>query len=338
MWATLGLAAPDITLYKRLLGDSRGDPTSLADELGIPLSDLHDSLARLDGLGLVLVRSDHVLVQHPSVTLEALIRRRRRALDDVQGLAPLLDRLYDVGRAEATTDGLVEVVRGGPEILGRLRGLLGRTRESLHLIDSPPYVSTPDPVLHDEETAAADRGVEIRTLVDFSAVDVPDHLSDLIRSVGEGQQVRLAHDVHPKMIISDARRALIPLAIDPAVGRPQVAVISHPELVAPLVRLFDTMFAAAFPLSEVLGSIESNRAVDTPPETGPHASPGASDPTLVKLLATGANDLAIARQLGISERTLRRRIVRLQDQFRAQSRFQLGVMIERSRHAAPPRG
>ncbi len=43
-------------------------------------------------------------------------------------------------------------------------------------------------------------------------------------------------------------------------------------------------------------------------------------------MSTGATDHAIARELGVSERTVHRRVARLQALLGAQSRFQLGVL------------
>ncbi|NUT90617.1 MAG: HTH domain-containing protein [Saccharothrix sp.] len=43
------------------------------------------------------------------------------------------------------------------------------------------------------------------------------------------------------------------------------------------------------------------------------------------LLATGATDRAIARELGVSTRTVHRKIARLQSLLGVRSRFQLGV-------------
>ncbi|GAA5143588.1 LuxR family transcriptional regulator [Nocardioides marinquilinus] len=326
VWRALGLDELDVGLYRRLLDEPGAGTDAHAAALGRAAPEVEASLARLDELGLVLVRAGHVVVHPPSAALAALAGRRRRVLDEAERLTPLLDRLYDAGRAETASDGLVEVVSGGPQIIARLRAMLGQTHESLLLVDSPPYVSSPDPVLHDEETAAAARGVVIRTLVDFSAVDVPDHLRDLVRSVEEGQQVRLAHQVSTKLVISDRRRALLPIAVDPELSRPQAAVVTHPELVGPLVQLFDLMFEQAFPLTEVLGEAGGADAVASQPAA-------LADPTLLRLLATGANDVAIARRLDVSERTLRRRIAGLQDRYRARSRFQLGVMVERERAA-----
>jgi DNA-binding NarL/FixJ family response regulator len=47
---------------------------------------------------------------------------------------------------------------------------------------------------------------------------------------------------------------------------------------------------------------------------------------LLRLMRTGAIDETIARELGVSLRTVHRRITRLQNLLGARSRFQLGVI------------
>lgn len=54
--------------------------------------------------------------------------------------------------------------------------------------------------------------------------------------------------------------------------------------------------------------------------------PTAATQRLLRLMRTGATDRAIARELGVSLRTLHRRIARLQSLLGVQSRFQLGVL------------
>lgn len=54
--------------------------------------------------------------------------------------------------------------------------------------------------------------------------------------------------------------------------------------------------------------------------------PTAATQRLLRLMRTGATDPAIARELGVSLRTLYRRIARLQSLLGVQSRFQLGVL------------
>jgi DNA-binding NarL/FixJ family response regulator len=54
--------------------------------------------------------------------------------------------------------------------------------------------------------------------------------------------------------------------------------------------------------------------------------PTSATRRLLRLMRTGAIDETIAREMGISLRTLHRRITRLQDLLGVRSRFQLGVI------------
>lgn len=54
--------------------------------------------------------------------------------------------------------------------------------------------------------------------------------------------------------------------------------------------------------------------------------PTAATRSLLRLMRTGAIDETIARELGISLRTVHRRITRLQNLLGVRSRFQLGVI------------
>jgi DNA-binding NarL/FixJ family response regulator len=64
----------------------------------------------------------------------------------------------------------------------------------------------------------------------------------------------------------------------------------------------------------------------TPLRLSENADPNT---TLINLLASGMKDEAIARQLGVSGRTLRRRIAQVQEQLGATSRFQAGLQAGR---------
>jgi len=55
----------------------------------------------------------------------------------------------------------------------------------------------------------------------------------------------------------------------------------------------------------------------------------SADDRLLSLLATGLKDEAIARQLGVSLRTVHRRTSGLSESLGARTRFQAGVLAER---------
>ncbi|MEV8438006.1 LuxR C-terminal-related transcriptional regulator [Actinosynnema sp. NPDC051121] len=75
---------------------------------------------------------------------------------------------------------------------------------------------------------------------------------------------------------------------------------------------FEPTGSTMSPVVEHLGSVE--------------LEPTAGTRRLLRLMRTGAIDETIARELGVSLRTVHRRITRLQNLLGARSRFELGVI------------
>lgn len=88
-------------------------------------------------------------------------------------------------------------------------------------------------------------------------------------------------------------------------------LIRDPMVIAAFTTLFDRAFARALPVAhEALGA--------------------ADDAELVRLLELGLKDESIARYLGCSLRTVRRRVAQLMERYGVQTRFQLGVAAARA--------
>jgi len=121
-----------------------------------------------------------------------------------------------------------------------------------------------------------------------------------------------------KLRVFDRQAALIPLAADVGVMH-TVAVVHHSALLEALVCLFDALWDRATPLG------------GGDPATTP--SPlSAEDERVVSMLAAGMSDEAIARQLGVSARTARRRVQRLLHRLHAATPFQAGIAAARGGH------
>jgi hypothetical protein len=83
-------------------------------------------------------------------------------------------------------------------------------------------------------------------------------------------------------------------------------MVRDPMLIAAFTELFDRVFDKALPVV-------------------PDEQPDAEDLRLVKLLGLGLKDESIARYLGCSLRTVRRRVAHLMARHGVQTRFQLGM-------------
>jgi DNA-binding CsgD family transcriptional regulator len=166
------------------------------------------------------------------------------------------------------------------------------------------------------------RGVAMRSIHLTSSAAVPyarAHLKDL---VSEGAEVRTATTLPMRMIIVDNTLAIVPI-IDPdsdpdgeahADAPGPAMVLRSPVMVGVLRQMFEHVW-------------ETSSDLFTDDSFGP--APVARHREVVRLLASGLTDEAIARKLGLSDRTVRRIVAELMQQIGAESRFQAGVKMVR---------
>lgn len=132
------------------------------------------------------------------------------------------------------------------------------------------------------------------------------HLDDLIE---RGYELRVAPSVPIRMTICDGQRAVVPL--DPRDSQAGAVVIEGELFVQSLVNVFehcwqDSLRFEAAPEREPPDLTEQERAV-------------------LEMLAIGTKDAKIARNLGVSLRTVSRIVNGLMHRLGADSRFQAGV-------------
>jgi DNA-binding NarL/FixJ family response regulator len=122
----------------------------------------------------------------------------------------------------------------------------------------------------------------------------------------EGEDARVLKGVPLKLMIADARTAIVPLSQEES-GIDGIVVMQASPLIVAMTTLFDNLWRVATPV----GSTAEGR----------NMVPG--EQLLLELLSAGLTDQAIGHQLGVSARTVQRRIRRLLDVTGARSRTQL---------------
>jgi DNA-binding CsgD family transcriptional regulator/DNA-binding MarR family transcriptional regulator len=304
-----GIDPFDESVYRAILVRHTARPAELAAEFGYSSERIGRALDRLRDQGLVGrlagPRRRYAAIE-PRAAMEALIRARTVELDRVRSAATELSLLFNAAQEGATDD--VEITTGS-EALGRwFVRLQQEARKEVIALDRPPYaLTTSNPV----ETAALARGVEYRSVYAPEALQWPGVLGDIRELIGHGEQARVLPGLRVKLAIADRRLALMPLSLDLTDVR---AVVIRPSaLLDALIDYWEMCWRQATPL-------------DAPAED-PLAE---EDRQLLTLLVSGLKDEAIARQLGLSIRTMRRRMSRLLDLLGAANRFQAGVIAARS--------
>jgi DNA-binding CsgD family transcriptional regulator len=205
---------------------------------------------------------------------------------------------------------VVELIRGGEPLRQRVTQVKRAARKQLRCLS---------PFRHahhggdDTEPELLARGVACRTLYDRAAVGQPGALAAAERVAAAGGQTRVLPQVPLEMYLADDRLALLPLATS---TEDQTAVVIHPSgLLDALGNLFEGLWQRALPLGLTGGPASS-------------AAESLAEPDrqrITALLLSGLTDQAIAHQLGVSYRTIQRRIASLIDELDASTRFQAGV-------------
>lgn len=159
---------------------------------------------------------------------------------------------------------------------------------------------------------ALERGVNYRVVYDPSAFKRESRApkSPAAAALPESS-ARVSSVVPARLVIRDGEESLI----FSAAGRSSEVLgvrIHSPWFTALLKDTFETIWGSALPLP-------ADRVATSPRLSG-------EEQEILRLLGTGLTDESIARFLGVSLRTVQRKVQAIQRSFGATSRFQLGAM------------
>jgi len=313
----VGLGQIEGDIYLDLLGHPRSTPADVAARLELPIARVRKALQRLHIAGLTARMAgtrNHHMAAPPEIAVDALVARRRQQLEQLRAdMRDLASKVKDT-RPPTEPMEIIELVEGVEAVAHHLGRIQLGAAEDVLIIDSPPYLFG-QPVPNDEELQALQRGVRYRCIYHAPGLEDADHLQQMLTCVAAGEQARSLPDVRMKMIIADRRIALVPLSfLGPSSVRARILVHSSPLLDA-LVMCFEFLWARATPIA---GG-----------PAGPQVTLGDQDRRLLSMLASGIKDRAIARALGVTERTVGRRVQELMTQLQATTRFQAGLQASR---------
>ncbi len=311
----VGLAQIHSDLYLDLLTHPRSTAAELASRLDIPITRVRKALQRLLDVGLasrlVGARRNYVAAP-PEVAVDALVTKRTQQLEQLRLNAHELALRVRSVLPPAEPSELIQLVEGREAVGHHLARMQLGARDEVLIIDSPPYLYG-RPVVNAEELQALKRGVAYRALYDAPGLAEAGHLQQVMECVEAGEQARSLPSVRMKMIIADRSLALVPISFSAAETGTRILVHASPLLDA-LVLSFESLWAQATPI----GATPATPADIT-----------AQDRRLLSMLAGGLKDRAIARTLGVTERTVGRRIQDLMAQLNATTRFQAGLQASR---------
>lgn len=316
MLEAVGLSDLEERIYRVLLTEPRSTIAEVARASGeSDHARVEEECTSLEAKGLVgRVPGGLFIATRPDVALEALVLQRQEELERVRlEAARLLEDFRGATRLTSPAE-LVEIVTGREAVHQRFGQLQAGTKSELLIFDKPPY--TAPPRVNETEIELLRNGVTCRSLYARAALELENASFILEKMMAAGEKARVLPELPMKMVVADRRLAIVPLTLD-VPGMQEGALLLHPSaLLSALTTLFDTLWDRATPIGP-----EGSLTEDEEPPDG--LSP--RDRRLLALVAAGLKDEAIARQLGLAVRTVRRDVARMMNDLGAETRFQAGL-------------
>lgn len=321
MLEVLGLGPTAEAVYRALLRAPASTPGALAEAVSSTADDVHAELRGLHERGLVRadVRNPGRFVPvHPEVAVAALLAAEQAELTrrqaDLVAVRVAVNELTDDfvrGSETANPRVAVEVLDGLPSIRSRIDELLRGCRSTLAVVaDRMQDVPEAIEQARTQDFALLGRGVAIRTLYPPQIRELPLAWSYARECAHAGEQARVGTRLPGRMLLCDREVAVLP--VDRADPRAGALVVWSPPLVEALLSLFELAWDSATPLFGASGQGRGDR-----------------EEQLLQLLASGAKDATVARQLNVALRTMRRSAAVLMADLDADTRFQAGVEAAR---------
>jgi DNA-binding CsgD family transcriptional regulator len=312
--SALGLPAELDRLYPQLLALTGGDLRTVASFLQRDADQLAADIEPLRRHGIIDLVAGRMIVRSPTEAISILLAQQAEVAAQVR------DRLDDLSAAAGFLTAAAS--RPGPSDVDDTRPLDGeqtRGGDPLSLLTALISQSTgdlnwlrPDAWRIPRESAVARvvgsaiaNGRRSRAIYPVRALsEAPDALK---ARADAGEQVRVISDLETRMIVIGTTHAVLPEPLG-ARDSPRV-LIRQPSVVGALRMLFELLWEKAEPVADL-------------DQNGPRTSMRRH---LLEQLAQGAKDEQIARSLGLSLRTVRRRIAEIQIELGVDTRFQAGA-------------
>ncbi|MER6998970.1 helix-turn-helix domain-containing protein [Streptomyces sp. NPDC000410] len=320
--AALGVPADDEFLYRTLLTRPGSTVAELAAATGWDAARVRRRTRSLETRGMltrVPSRPVRFAPAPPDVVTEVLALQRQEEIERARLAAASLTEEFRCGQRIGS--GLpVQVLSGRDAIAQRFFQTQQSTREEVLILDRPPYVAQPAEQQTSVQRRLMRRGVRYRTIYARQSFDSPEQLGLCRELALLGEDSRVLDEVPLKLVIADRRVALVPFALP---TEREVMVLQSSALLDALVVFFEMLWQRAVPMWPTATRPDSGRPDSGRPD-GEQALSG-EDEQLLALSAAGLTDRAIARRLGVAQRTVERRMRRIMNLLGARTRFQAGL-------------
>lgn len=317
----LGIFGPEERSYEWLLQHAHSTALDVARGLRISQKRAQGLLDAIEARGLVthtLERPRRYIPAPPDLALQVLLGQQNEALQRTQERIRELQTIASVASLAGSTQPVVELITSRDaerQIFEQVEK--GAQQEVVTLVRAPVRITRIDPLEEagrPRQREAQARGVHYRSIFDAELLGSPGMAEYVRADMEAGEEIRVISHLPFKLFLVDRRLALVPLNLDQAEG-PALLVRSSALLDA-LYALFEFFWHRAAPFAQI--------RADSQISHGAYSAVSSKTEELVSLMAAGLSDKAIAHQLRISVRTLRRHAAELMGHLEARTRFQAG--------------
>lgn len=291
---------------------------------GLRSPEIDEAMAELATRGLVQTTAspDRWTVPPPreAVARYAETVERRLALSRAESgqLEAIWRRAVDE-QVDVTDNPDIDLLLGVDDIAERMSGMHRVATSRLWCVLEPSRAvrTLLDRALERPELVQVHAQVDVRVVLDPSLLRQPAGVAHLERSQAAGHAVRVA-GVPVGVLVCDDRAGLLDLSAHDPAGEGSFEA-RRPGPISAMQRFIEHVWQLAAPVGP--GEVT--------PEGAMADALGERDRRVLMLLTSGGSDQLIARQLGVSVRTVERRVRSLMERLGAATRFQAGVQAVR---------
>lgn len=281
-------------------------------------------VAELVRLGFVGLRGEPSQRSVHALDLRNVLEHRLvRLTDQIQHeektaarLRQELTELRDRAPRPASAHDLVEILADADAVRRASTELMWLAEREVLVINTEHFRSGPGPAR--SNPPQVDEGTAVlRNIYTKAYLQEPNLKTYVDLSVASGNVVRIAATAPMKLVIVDDHRALVPL--EPT-GLTASLLVKAPHLVTALRELFESVWRRStdYPAARAGARVDAEARLHD------------EQRRILNMLVAGLKDDVIARDLGVSLRTVRRHVARLQDHFRVDNRMALAVEANRA--------
>ncbi|WP_103963800.1 LuxR C-terminal-related transcriptional regulator [Nonomuraea solani] len=323
MLEVAGLGEVEERAYRLLVRAGEADVADLAEELGLTTDATTGALAAMRGAGLAReVGPGRFAPVAPEIALGPKLVRQQETIDWARQAVEQLAEEYRGSQRRRNADHLIEILPSRDALREQVRHLQDTAREEVMAFCRAGHVVMPSSD-NTEELEALGRGVAYRVIYERALVEEPGMMANVAYGIGLGEQARAVRTLPVRMMIADRATAVLPLVQHTrGTAEPTAALVRGSSLLEALIALFDVQWERATPIRIQ----EDGRLADAA-----SCPLDADELYLLSLLVAGVPEKTIASQLGLSLRTVQRRVYHLMQLAGAQTRMQLAWHAARER-------